>query len=322
MTDARRGHVGRWAPFLLFLVTVLAGCTTSVTRVAGGVTDTTHTTASTSAVAAGYPDAPHKVTSRWWLAPDVAEAPDSSDPQERAAAQVLQSFFGSDSAEAMAPVSVGPARIFADFMIVMEAISGRHPMEEVVSRQVPRVVDREHFPDLVIDGEITEDRSTGSGTANRTTFDQFIMRSGSDGQLRLVDFRRDGTWISELVAADDNVEPVGNGTVRIVAVMRSTIGRYMVAGQIDGIAATRWSLRDARLESIDGEQDAGESFSEVGGNDPSGSAPFLITFDDGGLADNGAKLILPPLDGTSEQDLTFEMPPLGVPRDGGDVSGD
>jgi hypothetical protein len=315
--------MSRCATAALLLITVITGCTTSATGTASGVTDATHNAARTNGDTPVYPDAPREITPRWWLAPDVAEAPDSGDPEERAAAQVLQSYFGSDSAKAMAPVSIGPARVFAEFMIVMEAISGHHPMEEMISRRVPRIVDRQRLHDLLIDGEITEDRSTGSGRANRTTFDQFVVRAGSDGQLRMVDFRRDGRWISELVATGDDVEFVGtgNGTVRIVAVMRSTLGRYMVAGVIAGIAAERWSLHDVRLESIDGEQKASESFSEVGASDSADSAPFLITFDDGGLADHGARLILPPLDTMSQQDLVFEIPPLGVPRDGGDVSG-
>ncbi len=310
MIDARRGHMSRCATAALLLMTVITGCATRDTAPADGD-------------GAAYPDAPREITPRWWLAPDVAEAPDSGDPEERAAAQVLQSFFGGDSAKAMTPVSIGPARVFAEFMIVMEAISGHHPMEEMISRRVPRIVDRQRLHDLLINGEITEDRSTGSGRANRTTFDQFVVRAGSDGQLHLVDFRRDGRWISELVATGDDVESVGtgNGTVRIVAVIRSTLGRYMVVGVIVGIAAGRWSLRDARLESIDGEQEAAVSFSEVGASDSADSAPFLITFDDGGLADHGARLVLPPLDAVSQQDLVFEIPPLGVPRDGDDVSG-
>ncbi|MEE9532882.1 MAG: hypothetical protein V3W06_00555, partial [Acidimicrobiia bacterium] len=170
MTDTRRGRISRWATAALFLAFVVTGCAT------GDVVQNDRDPPV-------YPDAPIEITSRWWLTPDVAQAPDSSDPEEQAAAQVLQSFFGSDSAETMAQVSVGPAAAFADFMIVMEAISGRHPMEEVISRRVPRVVGSAGLADLQIEGEITEDRSTGSGAANRTIFDQFVMRPGSDGQL-------------------------------------------------------------------------------------------------------------------------------------------
>ena len=307
MTDTRRGRISRWATGVLLLAIAITSCTTR---------DAVQTDRDRPV----YPDAPIEITSRWWLTPDVAQAPDSSDPEEQAAAQVLQSFFGSDSAEAMAQVSVGPAAAFADFMIVMEAISGRHPMEEVISRRVPRVVGSAGLADLQIEGEITEDRSTGSGTANRTTFDEFVMRSGPDGQLRLVDFRRDGIWISELVVAGDDVTSVETA-VRIVAVIRSTLGRYMVAGLISGTAAERWSLSDAHLESIDGEQEASPSFSEIGASVPAGPVPFLITFNDGDLADQAGRLVLPPLDGVSQSDLVFEIPSLGVPRDDDDVSG-
>lgn len=302
----------------LLLLTVVTSCTTRTVGAVGGVAAPTPGTIQPSdAATTAYPDAPLEITARWWLAPDVAAALPSDDPQERAAARVLQSFFGSDSAGAMLAVAVGPARVFAEFMIVMEEISGRHPMEEVTSRRVPRVADRRLFPELLIDGEITEDRSTGSGNANRTTYDQFVMRSGADGQLRLVDFRRDGEWISDLEASGADVESAGNGAVRIVAVVRSPLGRYMVAGMIGGIAVARWSLGDARLESIDGSRQAAESFSEVGVSDPGNPTPFLITFVDGGLGDDGARLILPPLDADSPRDLSFELPPLGVPRDGG-----
>ena len=307
MTDTRRGRISRWATGVLLLAIAITSCTTR---------DAVQTNGDRPV----YPDAPIEITSRWWLTPDVAQAPDSSDPDEQAAAQVLQSFFGSDSAEAMGQVSVGPAAVFADFMIVMEAISGRHPMEEVISRQVPRVVGKAGLADLQIESEITEDRSTGSGTANRTTFDQFVMRSGPDGQLRLVDFRRDGIWISELVVTGDDVRSVETA-VRIVAVIRSTLGRYMVAGVISGTAAEQWLLSDAHLESIDGELEATPSFSEVGAGVSAGPVPFLITFNDGGLADQGGRLVLPPLDDVSQSDLVFEIPSLGVPRDGDDVSG-
>ncbi|MEE9533367.1 MAG: hypothetical protein V3W06_03030, partial [Acidimicrobiia bacterium] len=198
--------------------------------------------------------------------------------------------------------------------------SGRHPMEEVISRQVPRVVGKAGLADLQIESEIIEDRSTGSGTANRTTFDEFVMRSGPDGQLRLVDFRRDGLWISELVVTGDDVRSVETA-VRIVAIIRSTLGRYMVAGVISGTAAEQWSLTDAHLESVEGEQEVSPSFSEIGASASAGLVPFLITFNDGGLADQGGRLVLPPLDGVSQSDLVFEIPSLGVPRDGDDVSG-
>lgn len=307
MTDTRRGRISRWATGVLLLAIAITSWTTR---------DAVQTDGDRPV----YPNAPIEITSRWWLTPDVAQVPDSSDPEEQAAAQVLQSFFGSDSAEAMAPVSIGPARVFADFMIVMEAISGRHPMEEVISRRVPRVVGSAGLADLQIEGEITEDRSTGSGTANRTIFDQFVMRPGSDGQLYLVDFRRDGIWISELVVRGGDVRSVETA-VRIVAVIRSTLGRYMVAGVISETAAEQWSLSDAQLASIDGEQEASPSFSEIGAGVSAGLLPFLITFNDGGLADQGGRLVLPPLDDVSQSDLVFEIPSLGVPRDGGDVSG-
>ena len=307
MTDTRRGRISRWATGVLLLAIAITSWTTR---------DAVQTDGDRPV----YPNAPIEITSRWWLTPDVAQVPDSSDPEEQAAAQVLQSFFGSDSAEAMAPVSIGPARVFADFMIVMEAISGRHPMEEVISRRVPRVVGSAGLADLQIEGEITEDRSTGSGTAIRTIFDQFVMRPGSDGQLHLVDFRRDGIWISELVVRGGDVRSVETA-VRIVAVIRSTLGRYMVAGVISETAAEQWSLSDAQLASIDGEQEASPSFSEIGAGVSAGLVPFLITFNDGGLADQGGRLVLPPLDDVSQSDLVFEIPRLGVPRDGGDVSG-
>ena len=307
MTDTRRGRISRWATGVLLLAIAITSWTTR---------DAVQTDGDRPV----YPNAPIEITSRWWLTPDVAQVPDSSDPEEQAAAQVLQSFFGSDSAEAMAPVSIGPARVFADFMIVMEAISGRHPMEEVISRRVPRVVGSAGLADLQIEGEITEDRSTGSGTANRTIFDQFVMRPGSDGQLYLVDFRRDGIWISELVVRGGDVRSVETA-VRIIAVIRSTLGRYMVAGVISETAAEQWSLSDAQLASIDGEQEASPSFSEIGAGVSAGLVPFLITFNDGGLADQGGRLVLPPLDDVSQSDLVFEIPSLGVPRDGGDVSG-
>ncbi|MEE8490512.1 MAG: hypothetical protein V3S60_02625 [Acidimicrobiia bacterium] len=307
MTDTRRGRISRWATGVLLLAIAITSWTTR---------DAVQTDGDRPV----YPNAPIEITSRWWLTPDVAQVPDSSDPEEQAAAQVLQSFFGSDSAEAMAPVSIGPARVFADFMIVMEAISGRHPMEEVISRRVPRVVGSAGLADLQIEGEITEDRSTGSGTANRTIFDQFVMRPGSDGQLYLVDFRRDGIWISELIVRGGDVRSVETA-VRIVAVIRSTLGRYMVAGVISETAAEQWSLSDAQLSSIDGEQEASPSFSEIGAGVSAGLVPFLITFNDGGLADQGGRLVLPPLDDVSQSDLVFEIPSLGVPRDGGDVSG-
>ncbi len=281
MTDTRRGRISRWATGVLLLAIAITSWTTR---------DAVQTDGDRPV----YPNAPIEITSRWWLTPDVAQVPDSSDPEEQAAAQVLQSFFGSDSAEAMAPVSIGPARVFADFMIVMEAISGRHPMEEVISRRVPRVVGSAGLADLQIEGEITEDRSTGSGTAIRTIFDQFVMRPGSDGQLHLVDFRRDGIWISELVVRGGDVRSVETA-VRIVAVIRSTLGRYMVAGVISETAAEQWSLSDAQLASIDGEQEASPSFSEIGAGVSAGLVPFLITFNDGGLADQGGRLVLPPL---------------------------
>jgi len=309
----------RLVPAALALLLVGGACGTSATGAGDDVVDATPVAFASGDGAVEYPDAPREISKRWWLIPAVADAPPSSDPQERAAADVLQSFFGSDSAEAMAPVSVGPAGTFADFMIIMQAISGRHPMEEVISRRVPRIVDRKDLPDMLVDAEISEDRSTGSGIANRTTFDQFVMRVGPDGGLRLVEFRRDGVWISELVIAGDAVRSADTGGVNIVAVLRSRIGRYMVAGTLDGVGAQRWSLDDARLESVDGDQQAVVLFSEIGVTGPDGLAPFLITFDDGGSADRGAQLILPPLGTDSPQGLVFDMPPLGGPR-GGDSS--
>ncbi|VAW09150.1 hypothetical protein MNBD_ACTINO01-1627, partial [hydrothermal vent metagenome] len=121
--------------------------------------------------------------------------------------------------------------------------------------------------------------------------------------------------------AGDDVKSPDEGVVRIVATMRSTLGRYMVAGIIDQGAVQRWSLRDARLVSIDGQSEADESFSEVGGADPGDPVPFLITFDDGGMAEHGAWLTMPLLDRGALRDLTLEMPPLGVPRDAREVPG-
>jgi len=308
VTDTRRGLISRWSTGVLVLAIAISGCSTS-----NGVDGAT----------TRYPDAPIEISKRWWLTPDVARAPDSGDPVERAAALVLQTFFGSDSAEEMAPVSVGPAAVFADFMIVMEEISGRHPMEEVISRKVPRVVGAAGLADLQIEGEITADRSTGAGTANRTTFDDFVMRPGPNGQLRLVDFRRDGTWISELLTTGEDVEALESesGAVGVVAVMRSEIGRYMVAGEISGAAAEVWWVGDAYLESIDGVERASQTLSDLGSSRADGSAPFLITFNDGGIADRGTRLVFPPPDAIVERDLVFEIPSLGMVRDGGEVSG-
>ena len=299
MIQALWGLIGRFATAALLLSIVATGCTGD-----GGSTT--------------YPDAPIKITSRWWLAPGVAQAPDGDDPEALAAAQVLQTFLGSDSAETMGDVSIGPAKVFADFMIVMELISGSHPMEEVVSRRVPNVASRDSFGDLQIDAEITADRSTGSGSANRTTFEEFVMRSGPDGELQLVDFRRDGTWISELVAEGDKVRPVENenGAFRIIAVMRSEIGRYMVAGVITEAAVEQWALSDAYLESIVGDQLITQSLSDIGPRASEGLLPFLITFDAGASADQGARLVLPPLETVSQNDLVLEIPGLGVSRAG------
>ena len=321
MIDSRWVPAGGLGVAVLVLALVVSGCSTPATGTVGVLTDTTQATSVPRDISAPYPDAPSEVTARWWLAPGVDDASISSDPLERAAAEVLQSFFGSDSTAAMAPVSSGPARLFADFMGIMESISGRHPMEEMVLREGVAITGGEGSREITIDGEITEDRSTGSGSANRTTYDQFVMRIGADGQPRLVDFRRDGVWISQLVAAGDDVKSPDGGVVRVVATVRSTLGRYMVAGVIDQVAVQRWSLRDARLVSIDGQSEADESFSEVGGADPGDPVPFLITFDDGGMAEHGAWLTMPLLDGGALRGLTLEMPPLGVPRDAREVPG-
>jgi len=319
--DSRWAPVGRLGFMILAFALVVTGCATAATGTVGALTDTTQAMSVPIEAATPYPDAPREVSARWWLAPGVDDASTSGDPQERAAAAVLQSFFGSDSTAAMALVSSGPARVFADFMSIMELISGRHPMEEMVLQRGVQAARWEGSLDATIGGEITEDRSTGSGSANRTTYDQFVMRIGVDGQPRLVDFRRDGVWISQLVAAGNDVKSPDAGVVRIVAIMRSTLGRYMVAGVIDQVPVQRWSLRDARLVASDGQHEAEESFAEVGRADPGEPVPFLITFDDGGMAEHGAWLTLPLLDGGVRRDLTLEMPPLGVPRDAGDVPG-
>lgn len=321
MTSGRWSRLGPLGLTVLTLAVIATGCATAATGTLGALRDTTPATSVQTDGAAPYPDAPREVTARWWLAPGVDDASTSGDPQVRAATVVLRSFFGSDSTEAMVPVSVGPARVFADFMNIMESISGRHPMEEVILRRGVEVVSGSGSRDLMVDAAITEDRSTGSGSANRTTYDQFVMRIGSDGQARLVDFRRDGVWISQLVATGDDVKSSDDGGVRIVAAMRSTLGRYMVAGVIDDGTAQRWSLREARLVSSDGQYEAAESFSEVGGSDPGESVPFLITFDDGGIAEHGSWLMVPLFDGATRQDVALEMPPLGVSRDAEDAAG-
>lgn len=318
MTDVRLSHVVRGMFAVLALTTAATGCAVKANQTA----DELAAPAQTRENAQVYLDAPLQISSRWWLSRQVAETPESDDPTERAAAEVLQIFFGSDSADAMVSVSTGAARVFAEFMSVMEAVSGRHPMEEVIMQQVPRVAEGRSTPDVLVEGVITEDRSTGAGTANRTTFDQFVMILNSGAQPKLVDFQRDGTWISELVAPGDSVEPVGtdSGTAHVVAILRSALGRYMVAGTIDGAVAGRWSLREARLESNAGGQAASLTFSEVGVAGAGGSTPFLITFDDQGLSRHGARLILPSIGTMSQGDLVFQMPSLGTSRDGEDVS--
>lgn len=310
MTEARSRQVVRGILAVLVLATAATGCATKANGAADESAESARTTPGNTEV---YPDAPREVSSRWWLSRRVAETPESDDPVERAAGEVLQIFFGSDSADAMVSVSIGAARVFAEFMSVMEAVSGRHPLEEVILQQVPRVAEGQSTSEVLFEAEITEDRSTGSGQASRTTFDQFVMRLNSDVRFQLVDFRRDGIWISELVVPGDSVEPVGtdSGAVRIVAIMRSPLGRYMIAGMITGTGVDRWALHDARLESTDGSREARTSFSEVGIAGADGAAPFLMTFDDHGLSEQGARLILPSLGTVSQRALVFQVPPLG-----------
>lgn len=320
MTKARSRRINRGILTLLALATavIATGCATKANGATAPLTVSTQTISRDTRV---YPDAAREISPRWWLARRVDEAPKSDDPAERAATEVLQTFFGSDSADAMLSVSTGAARVFAEFMSVMEAVSGQHPMEEVILQQVPRVADGQRTSEVLFEAEITEDRSTGSGQANRTTFDQFVMELNSNLQFQLVDFQRNGTWISNLVVPGDSVEPVGtdSGAVRIVAVVRSSLGRYMIAGEITRAGVDRWALRDARLVPNDRSRDIETSFSEVGPPGPEDVAPFLITFDDHGLSEQGVRLILPSLSVASQPTLVFQVPPLG--KTGSDLRG-
>lgn len=178
-------------------------------------------------------DKPIRVGDRWLISPSAQQPHPEEEPRLHAAVEVLQTFFGSADAEETMAVSAGAARDFALFMVMMQRLTGAHPMEPVtVWESFEIVADDEHG--LVVAGKLSEDRATGSGLVDRTIFEEFRFVENDQGELHIASFTRNNRSVVLDVVSGDQLGRASQLVegVTLHAVQRSTNGSLYIAGEL------------------------------------------------------------------------------------------